>query len=103
MKVKEMSRRTQEEHAAYLLKFSSSLFLAFIITVTIAPMGVILSHVAQGQVSNTDWVSIAMVVTSWQGIAFLILEAVAGYLAVSARNQAFEIYNRLYPDKSAMV
>ncbi|MGS2724838.1 hypothetical protein ACVBEJ_13950 [Porticoccus sp. GXU_MW_L64] len=101
MKVSDMSRRTQEEHAAYLLKFSNSLFLAFIITIIIAPMGVILGHIAQGNVSKTHWVQISTVITSWQGITFLCLEAIASYLALSARNQAYEIYNSLYPDDEA--
>ncbi|UTW44213.1 hypothetical protein KFE80_07305 [bacterium SCSIO 12696] len=101
MKVSEMSRKTKEEHAAFLLKFSNSLILAFIITITIAPMGMIIGHIVEGNVQKTSWLQISTVIASWQGIAFIALEALAAFLSLYTRNQAYMIYNTLYPDSDA--
>ena len=98
MKYQQMTRKTKEKYAAFLLKLSYGLSMGFILTITIAPMGTILTNMAAGESGSTGWFAISNAIASWQGIIFVFLEILVAYLSLYARKSAFETYNELYPD-----
>ena len=66
MKLEQMTRKTKEECAASMLKVSYGLVMAFILTVTIAPMGAILANIAAGDAGSTGLLS-AMLSSAGRG------------------------------------
>lgn len=94
-----MSPMTKEKHADFLLKLSCNMMTAFYVTIVIAPMGVILTQVIKGTGGTKEsFFSVLQGFSDWKGVAFLALELLVYYLAITSQQKSYEIYDSLYSD-----
>lgn len=99
MRLKDMTRKTKEIHAEFLLKVSSNLFSAFYVMLLVAPIGAMLSSgLNQNGISTGFSEFLSSVFLGWRATVFVTLEFAALGMALWYRTLAFKIYNELYPD-----
>lgn len=94
-----MSDMTKEKHADFLLKFSCNMMTAFYVTVAIAPLGIILTQAIKGsEGTNESLYGFLLILSGWKGVAFITLELLIYYLAITSQTKSYEIYDSLYSD-----
>ena len=94
----EKSRKTKEIHAEQMLKVSTSLYTAFCVSILIVPISAVVGAAFDNVPANPLEVIIRLF-GSWYGVVFLVTELLLYYVIQQARNNAFKIYNELYPDE----
>ena len=90
MLLNQMTKLTKEKHADSLMKFSTSIFTALLITIFVAPLITILKSPEEsgyGFILNS--------LKGSNGILFMTLEFVTIAIAMWAKNNALKIYNEL--------
>ncbi|NQZ89065.1 MAG: hypothetical protein HRT54_15925 [Colwellia sp.] len=98
MKTIERSRKAKEVHAEQLLKISTSLLTAFFVIILIVPISTIVAASFNDTYINPKDVFLNLF-SSWYAVVFLVSEVVLLTLLVKIKNDAYDIYDDLYPDK----
>ena len=86
-------------HAEQLLKISTNLFTAFFVTVLIVPISVVVGAAFNNSTTLNPIDFFFNLFGSWYGVVFIVSESVLYYLVFKSRDNAFAIYNELYPDE----
>ncbi|MBO9492036.1 hypothetical protein J7384_16870 [Endozoicomonas sp. G2_1] len=94
----EKCRKAKEMHAEQLLKISTNLFTAFIVTILIVPISVVASAAFHNTTTQNPLNIFINLFGSWYAVVFIAAESALYYLVFKARDNAYAIYNELYPD-----
>ncbi len=99
IKVKDRSRRAQEAYADYLMKVSSSLFIAFLVAILIVPISAIISGGFAASHNELTIIDFLKPFLSFNWLIFLVLEWCVFWVSDNYRNRALDIYDSLSIDQ----
>ncbi|TMO88820.1 hypothetical protein [Pseudoalteromonas ruthenica] len=91
-------RKAKEMHAEQLLKISTNLFTAFIATILVVPISIVIRAALQNTTTQNPFDIFFDLFSSWYGVIFIVAEIALYYIVFKARDNAYSIYNELYPD-----
>ena len=93
------TRKAKEMHAEQLLKVSTNLLTAFFVAMLIVPISVVAGAAFNNIPNPSPWNVFMNLFGSWYAAVFIAAEAGLYYVVFKTRDNAFELYNELYPDE----
>jgi len=100
---KQRTKKTQEMHAEQLLKISTNLFTAFFVAMLIVPISVVAGAAFNNTPKANPLELFMNLFGSWYGVVFILAELSLYYVVFKTRDNAFSIYNELYPDEDEIL